>query len=611
MIRKSHILVAALFSMAALLTPEPAMALTYVVVQNTTQCPSDTVNFPCDTNLSDAISRAVAGDSIKIKPGTYPGPFTINQNIASFSGDETARTVLTSNGSGAALTVSNVTASINIRRLNFANAQTGILVQNSPSVTITNNIFQVGTNNTAVQLITSPNARITNNTFFQDANGISSDQIAVNIENNIFSSQFTTAISPNVAVTGILSNLFFNCTSIGPPISFDPTDTVNYKQNLQNQDPLFVNSSSSDFHLQAGSPCINTGNASAGLNTIGDPTHTDMGAYGGNSMDIVPFPVSGVTSATSASASIFLRWKPNNSYQVSGYRVYYGSASGSRSGTGATEGNSGFNVTTASATVSGLTTTVAMPATPALNPPQALNESLALSWSAVPSAKRYNVYYGTTSPPGTLAATVDTTSYTLTGLTNGQKYYVSVSAVDQAIYYFTITAFDSFGVASGPTVTPGLSHESDYSGEVSVSIGNAVEGSLSNIVSDFPETLRPYPALPEGHQGCFIATAAYGHYSDPEVQALRAFRDQYLLTNSLGRAFVGWYYRFSPAAAAALNAHPALKPVIRAALLPAVGGACLLTRTSLLFKISLLMVFGCALLFLFNRKRFLRFGGNR
>jgi hypothetical protein len=610
MIRKSLILVAALFSMLALLTPEPVMALTYVVVQDATQCPSDTVNFPCDTNLSDAISRAVAGDSIEIKPGTYSGPFTINKNIASFSGDETARTVLTNNGSGAALTVSNVTASINIRRLNFANAQTGILVQNAPSVTITNNIFQVGTNNTAVQLITSPNTRITNNAFFQNANGISSDQIAVNIENNIFSSQFTTAISPNVAVTGILSNLFFNCTSIGPTISFDPADTVNYKQNLQNQDPLFVNSSSSDFHLQAGSPCINTGNTSDGLNTIGDPTHTDMGAYGGNTMDIVPFPVSGVTSATSATASIYLRWKPNNSYQVSGYRVYYGSASGSRSGTGATEGNSGFNVTTASATVSGLTSTVATPATPALNPPQALNESLALSWSAVP-AKRYNVYYGTTSPPGTLAATVDATSYTLTGLTNGQTYYVAVSAVNQAIYYFTVTAFDSFGVTSAPTVTPGLSHESNYSGEVSVSIGNAVEGSLSNIVSDFPETLLPYPALPEGHQGCFIATAAYGHYSDPEVRALREFRDQYLLTNGLGRAFVGWYYRHSPAAAAALNAHPALKPVIRAALLPAVGGACLLTRTSLLFKISLLMVCGCALLFLFNRKRFFRFGGNR
>ena len=139
---------------------------------------------------------------------------------------------------------------------------------------------------------------------------------------------------------------------------------------------------------------------------------------------------------------------------MSGYRVYYGSASGDRAGTGATEGNSGFNVTTASATVSGLTTTVATPATPTLNPTRPLNESLELSWSAVPSAKSYNVYYGTTSPPGTLAATVNTPSYTLTGLTNGQTYYVAVSAVNQAIYYFTVTAFDSFGATTGPYGCP-------------------------------------------------------------------------------------------------------------------------------------------------------------
>jgi hypothetical protein len=220
------------------------------------------------------------------------------------------------------------------------------------------------------------------------------------------------------------------------------------------------------------------------------------------------------------------------------------------------------------------------------------------------------VYYGTSSPPTTLAGTTASTTFTLTGLTNGQLYYVAVTGVNQATYYFTITAFDSAGTTTGPSVTPGVAHESDYSQEVPASPGNPVEGSPSNIVQGTPKLLTAYPALPGGRQGCFIATAAYGHYSDPEVQVLREFRDQYLLTNSLGRAFVEWYYRVSPAAAEALNAHPAFKPVIRAALLPAVGGACLLTRTSLLFKIMLLVVFGCAVLFLYNRKRFSRFGGD-
>ena len=612
-IKRSGLLVVALFSMLLLLMPAPVMAKTIIVLQDPTQCPPDSVTNPCYSNLTDAIANdtTLAGDSIEIRPGIYIGNFILNKSVSIY-GNETAATILSGNGSGTVLTVNGVTTAMSIRRLTFVSAATGILLNNSTSVNIANNVFQASVTGAAVQLTSSPVANVINNTFYRNATGISSNTFAINITNNIFDLTSTgVAISPsNMDLTSIQNNLFFGGT-IGPAVITDSTN-VDWKGNIADLDPLLVNPNSAtftdnDFHLKAGSPCINAGSTSPGLNTIGDTTKTDIGAYGATS-DTIPFRVSGVTSATSASA-ISLRWIPNNSYLVSGYRVYYGSASGDRAGTGATEGNSGFNVTTASATVSGLTTTVTTPATPTLNPTQPLNESLQLSWSSVPSAKRYNVYYGTTSPPGTLAATVDTTSYTLTGLTNGQPYYVSVSAVDQAIYYFTITAFDSAGSITGPSVAPGVAHESDYSQEVSVSFGNAIEGSLSNILKDFPEALTPYPALPGGHQSCFIATAAYGHYSDPEVQALREFRNQYLLTNSLGRAFVEWYYRSSPAAAAALNAHPAFKPVIRAALLPAVGGAFLLTRTSLLFKIILLMVFGCAVLFLYTRKRFSRFGG--
>src|SRR5262249_36600880 len=46
--------------------------------------------------------------------------------------------------------------------------------------------------------------------------------------------------------------------------------------------------------------------------------------------------------------------------------------------------------------------------------------------------------------------------------------------------------------------------------------------------------------------GCFIATAAFGTPMAQEVQILCAFRDQYLLTNWLGQAFIALYYRYSP-----------------------------------------------------------------
>ena len=69
---------------------------------------------------------------------------------------------------------------------------------------------------------------------------------------------------------------------------------------------------------------------------------------------------------------------------------------------------------------------------------------------------------------------------------------------------------------------------------------------------------------------CFIATAAYGTPMAEEIQILRELRDEYLLTNSLGKGLVEFYYKVSPPMAEFISEHPTLKPIVRAALLPAV-----------------------------------------
>jgi len=74
-----------------------------------------------------------------------------------------------------------------------------------------------------------------------------------------------------------------------------------------------------------------------------------------------------------------------------------------------------------------------------------------------------------------------------------------------------------------------------------------------------------------GGGGCFIATAAYGSFVEPEVKVLRAFRDRYLLTTSAGKALVRFYYAFSPPVADALSNHDALRGLVRWGLLPLVG----------------------------------------
>jgi filamentous hemagglutinin family protein len=71
-----------------------------------------------------------------------------------------------------------------------------------------------------------------------------------------------------------------------------------------------------------------------------------------------------------------------------------------------------------------------------------------------------------------------------------------------------------------------------------------------------------------GRSGCFIATAAYGSILHPYVKTLRAFRDTFLLTNSLGKGFVDFYYRYSPPVADFIARHAALKYVVRICLLP-------------------------------------------
>ncbi len=73
-----------------------------------------------------------------------------------------------------------------------------------------------------------------------------------------------------------------------------------------------------------------------------------------------------------------------------------------------------------------------------------------------------------------------------------------------------------------------------------------------------------YPSVDE----CFIATAAYGSKLKPAVSLLRRFRDQYLLTNEIGAAFVKVYYRKSPPIASYIATSEPLKALVRVLLLP-------------------------------------------
>ena len=65
-------------------------------------------------------------------------------------------------------------------------------------------------------------------------------------------------------------------------------------------------------------------------------------------------------------------------------------------------------------------------------------------------------------------------------------------------------------------------------------------------------------------------SAAFGTPLAEEIDILREFRDEYLLTNELGQKFVAFYERHSPALAEFISEREAAKEVVRVALWPLV-----------------------------------------
>ncbi|MCX8063673.1 MAG: hypothetical protein N3G21_00685 [Candidatus Hydrogenedentes bacterium] len=96
-------------------------------------------------------------------------------------------------------------------------------------------------------------------------------------------------------------------------------------------------------------------------------------------------------------------------------------------------------------------------------------------------------------------------------------------------------------------------------------------------------------AVGEGTSGggpCFIATAAYGTPLAEEINVLRAIRDNFMLTNVAGTAFVEFYYNISPPIAEFVGQHPFVATLIRIFLIPLVTAGKIILAFPNLIKIG-------------------------
>jgi hypothetical protein len=517
--------------------------------------------------IQAAIDAAVNGDSVVVAAGNYVENLNLKSGV-DVRGAETARTFIEPEASATPVILANGIDDVQLGNFTIINAQIGFDSINSTNLQLVNTVF-VGAGQIALQVDVDSQIHVLNTVFRNNSVAIRRATAQAQITNSGFVGNTVTITSPVVPFVASSVNVN-NCGFFdNEDLKVAGIDTgLGVAAVIGN--PGFVATPNYDYHLQQGSPFINRG---LGEDVI-DNTAADIGAYGGQYADVKPFPVAAplvanASGATSPPYSASVEWSANQAYLVTNtvwpgsYLVYYrqNQSGPPYDGTDAGNGTQPSPISRGAITrltLDNLQPSVAPPAAPQMLSAEPRMSSAIISWGAVAEAVDYRVYFGTAAVTENQVDVGNVTTFTVSDLENATEYRFAVSAFAQPVYHFSITARDS---------TPST-HESEFSPESTLAIGPLTESALSNELTATPDDTTPYPDLPDS--GCFVATAAFGVDWSAEVQVLRDFRDRFLLSNGPGRAFVRWYYRNGPSAAALIVEFDAVRPVVRAFLWPLV-----------------------------------------
>ncbi len=255
----------------------------YVDASNATGVENGTPDHPYST-INAAVLEAVSGDTIRVAAGTYIGDLVIDSKALRLMGEDPATTTI--RGIQTAITVTGTfTAGGNVVEISgftiTGGGSHGVAFSSDTLSGVIHNCIIVA-NHVGV-LASQCGVNAYNNVFSGNTIAVKGYNIGtMRSANNIFYENGTAvyASAPNSSNDGFASSsydLFFNnTTNFASRTYYGSTAS----SNAVDQDPLFVDIASSNYHLQAGSPGIDTGSP---LSADNDPdgTRNDKGVYGG------------------------------------------------------------------------------------------------------------------------------------------------------------------------------------------------------------------------------------------------------------------------------------------------------------------------------------------
>ncbi|HET8761159.1 MAG TPA: CFI-box-CTERM domain-containing protein [Nitrospiria bacterium] len=569
--------------------------------------PADAASIQAAINLSNQSTDA--SDTIHIATGTYIENLTISKPTAvaakslTIRANDGAKVVLQAAAPGSPLVQIGAGAVVTVERLILVTSGGRGVVMDAATASLRNLVITQASTAIECSVATSGNT-VEQVTFSQVANGINCVSSTLTIRNNIFANLSGIPIapfSPGSGATLPRFNLFFQSGTSGER----GTNEVVARAG-DDLDPQFVDVANNDFHIQEGSAAQGTGEGGV-----------DVGAYGGPSSHTIPFPPSKPSISnctTTPPLACKVTWAKNLDYLVTGYVVLshatttptapsssdYGSPVPVDNATATCEVS---NDTTCETTLSSLPNFTTTPASPVHLRASVGSGKVQLAWDRVSNSNLYQVFAELASPPpppanpppGSIPAMTVSVPRALierlsdrTPLVNGTPYDFWVTSASRPMLYAVVEA------AYGTVATTDKVSEQSVPADPNAYGATQVSG-FSAPVTATPQPPDPFPRL-EDTGGCFIATAAYGSAMAPQVDVLRAFREQYLRPYALGRAVIRQYELWSPPLADAIRGSERGRLMTRIVLWPVVGLAWLAVQWPLALILVLIVGAGGTLI---------------